>query len=100
MTTPAQPSTFQSRRIRKTLRVVAVVLLLATLGFWSAKGAHTGWTQNQVPLKQIDEVTGIEFVTYEKRYVPGVDFLALGTGLATCFFVVSFLVQRKTTTTS
>jgi hypothetical protein len=100
MTSPAQPTAAQGRPIRMALRVVAAALLLATLGFWAAKGAHTGWTQNQVPMKQTDEVTGIEFVTYEKRYVPGVDFLGLGAGLAAGFFAVSFLVQRKSTTSS
>lgn len=100
MATPAQPTSAQRRPIRAGLRMLAVGALVATLGFWAAKGAHTGWTQNQVPMKQTDEVTGIEYVTYEKRYVPGVDFLGLGGSLAAGLFVVSFLVQRKTTTSS
>jgi hypothetical protein len=50
---------------------------------------------DQVPVKQTDEVTGLEYVTYEDRYVPGVDFLGLAGGLAAGLFAVSFFVQRK-----
>jgi hypothetical protein len=82
-------------RVRQALRGIAALLMLATLGFWAAKGAHTGWSKDQVPIKQTDEVTGIEFVTYEQRFVPGVEFLAAGAGLAAGLFALSFLVQRK-----
>lgn len=84
------------RPLRLALRVVALVVLLGSAGFWAAKGAHTGWSMDQVPKKQTDEITGIEFVTYEKRYVPGIDFIGLGAGVAAGLFAVSFLVQRKT----
>jgi hypothetical protein len=85
----------KSGRGRQTLRGIAALLMLATLVFWAAKGAHTGWSKDQVPIKQTDEVTGIEFVTYEERFVPGVEFLAAGAGLAAGLFALSFLVQRK-----
>lgn len=86
--------------MRTGLRVAAAGLFLATVGFWAAKGAHTGWSMNQVPVKQTDEITGIEFVTYEKRFVPGVEFLGGGAGFATGLFVVSLLFKRKTTNPS
>lgn len=86
--------------LRTGVRVVAAVLLVATVGFWAAKGAHTGWSMNQVPVKQLDEITGIEFVTYEKRFVPGIEFLGGGVGFATGLFVVSLLFKRKTTNPS
>jgi hypothetical protein len=85
-----------SRPLRRGLRVAALVVLVAAAGFWAVKGAHRGWSMNQVPVKQTDEVTGLEYVTYEKRYVPGVDFLGLTGGLAAGLFAVSFFVQRKT----
>jgi hypothetical protein len=88
------------RLLRGGLRVAALVVLVAGLGFWAAKGAHTGWSMDRVPVKQTDEITGIEFVTYEDRYVPGVDFLGLGAGLAAGLFAVSFFVQRKTSNPS
>lgn len=98
MSNPPSPSTPRSvGRARVALRVAALVALVAATGFWAAKGAHTGWSMDQVPVKQTDEITGIEFVTYDKRYVPGVDFLALGAGLAFGLFAVSLFVQRKST---
>lgn len=85
---------------RTGVRVAAAVLFVATVGFWAVKGAHTGWTMNQVPVKQLDEVTGLEFVTYEKRFVPGIEFLGGGVGFATGLFVVSLLFKRKNTNPS
>jgi hypothetical protein len=95
MTAPAQNSPAKSQPVQLTLRLVALALLLGTVGFWAAKGAHTGWSQNQVPVKQTDEITGIEFVTYEQRFVPGVEFLGAGTGLAVGLFAVSLFFKRK-----
>lgn len=45
------------------------------VAFWAFAGMHQGWTQTSVPIKTMDEVTGIEGVRYEKRFVPGLDFL-------------------------
>lgn len=81
--------------VRRGFRLVALALLLGTLGFWAAKGAHRGWTQNQVPTTQKDEVTGLDYVTYEKRFVPGIDILAGGIGIAAGLFAISFFVQRQ-----
>ncbi len=64
--------------MRTTLRVLAALLFIAALGLWLAKGANRGWTKNQVPVKIVDEVTGIEGVRWEKRFVPGVEFLGAG----------------------
>jgi hypothetical protein len=100
MSNPVQTTAPKPPAIRLGLRIAGLALLLATLGFWAAKGAHTGWSQNQVPVKQTDEITGIEFVTYEKRFVPGVEFLGAGTGLAAGLFLVSLFFQRKTTNPS
>jgi hypothetical protein len=97
MTTPASTTTAKAPAARLGLRIAALALLLGTVGFWAAKGAHPGWSQNQVPVKQTDEITGIEFVTYEKRFVPGVEFLGAGTGLAAGLFVASLLFKRKST---
>ena len=61
---------------KKVLRTLAWLLLVATLAVWVAAGANRGWTKTSVPHKLLDEVTGIEGVTYERRFVPGLDFLA------------------------
>jgi hypothetical protein len=82
--------------IQKTLRIVAPLLLLATLAFWFAKGAHAGWSMNRVPVNAIDEITEIEYTTYEERFVPGIDTLLAGVGLATLLFGLTFLPPLKT----
>jgi hypothetical protein len=95
MSAAEHPTSAQAHPARLVLRLTALVLLIGTISFWSVKGAHPGWSQNQVPVKQTDEITGIEFVTYEQRFVPGVDFLGAGTGLAAGLFVVSLFFKRK-----
>lgn len=69
---------------KMALRIAAVVLLLAALALWGARGANRGWTKTTVPVQRTDEVTGITVDDYQKRFVPGVDFLGaalLGSGL-------------------
>jgi hypothetical protein len=65
-------------------RAAAVLLFLAALVSWLATGAHLGWTKTSVPVQRTDEVTGISVSDYQKRFVPGIDFLAaafLGSGI-------------------
>ncbi len=81
--------------LRLAIRWLALVVLTGTAIFWGVKGAHRGWSQNLVPIPQLDEITGIEYVTYEERFVPGVDFLAGGIGTAFALFAVSFLFRPK-----
>jgi hypothetical protein len=80
---------------RKFLRILAVLAALGGLGFWLASGANRGWTKNRVEKRTVDEVTGIEGVAFEKRFVPGVDFLggiAVGAG---ALVGISFLFRAK-----
>ncbi len=70
----------------KLIRIFALGLALLASGIWLATGAHRGWTRTSVPKNTVDEVTGIESVTYENRFVAGVDFLGaswLGAGALT-----------------
>ena len=81
--------------MKRVLRIVAVLVALGGLGFWLAAGANTGWTKNRVEKRTVDEVTGIEAVSFENRFVPGVDFLggmAVGAG---ALVGVSFLIRKK-----
>ncbi len=79
---------------RRSLRFLAALLALATIAFWAMKGAHRGWSQDRVPVKQIDEVTGLEHITYEDRYVPGVEVLGAGVGLAALLAAVSLFLPK------
>lgn len=89
------PTTSRRPLVRKILRGLAALTAVAIIGFWAAKGAHTGWSQNRVPVNQRDEITGIDYVTYEERFVPGVDTLGLGLGGAAALFALSFFFRSK-----
>ena len=70
--------------MRRTLQIAALVLVLGATCFWLVRGASRGWTKTSVPVMTVDEVTGIEAVTYQARFVPGLDFLGgacLGAGI-------------------
>ena len=66
------------------LRLTSLVVLLAAAVLWLSAGANRGWTKTSVPKKFVDEVTGLDGITYESRFVPGLDFLGgavLGAGI-------------------
>jgi hypothetical protein len=70
--------------MKRTLRITAAVLVVGAIVFWAAAGANRGWTKTRVPKKIVDEVTGLEGVQWQDRFVPGVDFLGaalLGAGV-------------------
>ncbi len=83
--------------MKQTLRLIAVLIALAAAGYWFAAGANRGWSKTSVPHKTLDEVTGIEGVTYEKKFVPGADFLAVLLGGSVLLTGASFLFRNRTT---
>jgi hypothetical protein len=83
--------------MKKLLRIIAVAVALAATATWLATGANRGWTKTSVEKKTVDEVTGLEGITYEKRFSLGLDLLGgalLGAGLIAG---VSFLFRNKST---
>jgi hypothetical protein len=83
--------------MKRSLRLIALALALGAAATWLATGASRGWTRTSMEKKAIDEVTGIEGITYEKRFVPGIDFLGaalLGAGILAGG---SFLFRNKPT---
>ena len=82
---------------RKNLRILALTLVVAAVGVWMATGSRRGWTKTSVPIKKTDEVTGIIYEQYEKRFVPGVDFLGAALLGAGVLMAASFLFRKKTT---
>jgi hypothetical protein len=81
--------------MRTILRVLALGLLVGAVGMWIATGANRGWTKTSVPKKIVDDVTGIEGQTYEKKFVPGVDFLAAAAGASVILAGASFFFRTK-----
>ncbi len=72
--------------MKRTLRIMAGVLIVGAIAFWAATGANRGWTKTHVPKKIMDEATGLEGIQWQEKFVPGVDFLGaalLGAGVLT-----------------
>ncbi len=85
--------------MKRTLQLLAALVLVAGLGLWLATGANRGWTKTSVPTKSVDEITGIEAITYEKRFVPGVDFLGATLLGAAALAGASFLFRKTSVQT-
>ena len=81
--------------MKRSLRIIAGILLVGSIAFWAAAGANRGWTKTRVPKKMMDEATGLEGIQWQEKFVPGVDFLGaalLGAGVLTG---LSFLSRVK-----
>ena len=81
--------------MRTLLRAVALVIAAGVVAFWFFTGMNRGWTKTSVAHKEKDPVTEIEVDRYEKKFVPGVDFLAAGLALAALAGGSSFLFRKK-----
>jgi len=80
------------------LRWTSLVVVLAAAALWFSAGANCGWTKNSVPKKIVDEVTGLDGITYERRFVPGVDFVGGAVLAAGILAGASLLFRTKPNT--
>ena len=83
--------------MRKSLQILALVVALGAAITWLATGANRGWTKTSLPVKTLDEVTGIEGITYQKKILPGVDFLGAAFGGAALLAGASFFFRKPKT---
>jgi len=70
--------------MKRVLQLLAVLVLLAAGVTWLTTGASRGWTKTSVMVRTPDPVTGLDGISYEKKFIAGVDFLgaaAAGAGL-------------------
>jgi hypothetical protein len=84
--------------MKRLLQIAALVVALSGIALWAAKGANIGWTKTGKEVRTLDEVTGIEGISYEKGFWPGIDFLGgalIGAGV---LGGVSLLIRNKPTT--
>ena len=83
--------------MKRILRTLALLLVLAAAVSWLATGANRGWTKTSVMVKTPDPVTGIEGISYEKKFLPGVDFLGAAFGGAALLAGASFFFRKPKT---
>ena len=81
--------------MRTILRLAALFVALVTLVLWLFGGPNTGFTKTSVMVKTVDPVTDQDIITWEKRFLPGVDFLGGGLLAGAALFGASFLFRRK-----
>ena len=70
--------------MKRNLQILALVIAVGGALAWLGLGANRGWTRTSVPVKSVDEVTGIEAIQYRKQFVPGLELLGavlLGGGI-------------------
>jgi len=89
----APPNAMTMKRIFLSL---AAAIALFAIAFWSVRGAHRGWTKTSVAVKSVDEVTGLEGISYQSRFVPGLDFLGGALLAAGILAGASFVFRNKT----
>jgi len=81
--------------LKKTLQLLAVLVLLTAGTTWLATGANRGWTKTSVAVKTLDPVTEIEGITYQKKFLPGVDFLGAAALVAGLLAGTSLFFRNK-----
>jgi hypothetical protein len=82
--------------MRQILQILALAVVLTAGATWLATGANRGWTKTSLPVKTLDEVTGIEGITYQKKFLPGVDFLGAAIAGAGLLAGTSFFFRKST----
>lgn len=82
--------------MRRPLQLLALLVALGGVGGWAATGASRGWTKTAVQVRTLDEITGIEAISYQPRFVPGLDFLAATLAVSVVLYGVSYRFRPKT----
>ena len=72
-----------------------MLVVLAAVVTWVDTGANRGWTKTSQSVKTLDPVTGIEGITYQQKFLPGVDFLGAAFAAAGLLAGASLLFRNK-----
>jgi hypothetical protein len=81
--------------MKRILQILAVLIVLGAAATWLATGANRGWTKTSVPIKTLDQATGIEGITYQKKFLPGVDFLGAALAAAALPAAASLFFRKR-----
>lgn len=81
--------------MRTALRLTALAVVVVGLAFWFFGGPNLGWTKTRVAVTRQDPVTEMEYIEWQRNFVPGVDFLAGCAGAAGVLFAASWLAKGR-----
>jgi hypothetical protein len=81
--------------MRTALRLSALAVAVVCLALWFFGGMNRGWTKTSVAVEHIDPVTEQRGVVWERRFLPGVEFLAGGALLSVLLWACSFLARKS-----
>ena len=84
--------------MKRILQILAVLAILAAGSTWLLTGANRGWTRTSEAVETLDPVTGIEGITYVKKFKPGVDFLGGGAVVGVALAGASIFFRNKNQT--
>jgi hypothetical protein len=69
---------------------------MITMAVWVVTGASRGFTKTSVAVEKTDEITGLTYRDYERRFVAGVELLGLGLGVSAALFGASRIGRCRT----
>jgi len=85
--------------MKRAFQILALLVAVGAITIWLVCGANRGWTKTSVPIKTMDTVTGIEGITYQKKFLPGVDFLGAAFAGAAALAAISLFFRKPKNST-
>ena len=83
--------------MKRTLQILALLVVLTAAVTWVATGASRGWTKTEVQTESIEPVTEMRVLHTEKKFIAGVDFLGATFGVAAALAGASFFFRKQKT---
>ncbi len=81
--------------MRTSLRLAALAVIVMSTALWFFAGPNLGWTKTSVPRLEKDEVTNQDDTKWEKRFVPGIDFLGAAVFASGALLAGACLCRKK-----
>lgn len=80
--------------MKKRLAVILLILELAVVGYWLARGAHV-WTKTQVQVEVKDELFGTTTTEWKEEFHPGLEYVAPISAVLLIGAAVLFWLARR-----